>query len=202
MKHLMIILWTAFSLTGCASVNPFGVPEGKGAYLQNREEFKGESYFVYEFKSAITATGDERFEPDMTTAAYDARYQIPPGEMTLGLKILYYPNRGPMTSVGEALSTTFKMFYSGEAWSRFDDATTLFEIWIFNPKEKKSGLEGIRLQAIEGETYQIDCNIEGGKAYVWIEDRSGEKVTEIARGLGVTKHNEGFLWENLPTYKH
>lgn len=199
MKKALLIFFAVCFLSGCASINPFEVPQGEGAYLKNREEFKGQSYFVYDFINASTIKDYKSFEPDATTATYDAVYQIPSEEMTIALKILYYPKRGPVSSVGEALATSFGIFTSQKARSRFNDATTVYEIWVINPKRQLVGLEGIKLNATKGQTYQANCKIEGGKAYVWLENNEGERVTETVRGIGVTKRFEYFVWQNLPS---
>lgn len=198
MNKLRFLIVASLFLTSCASVNPYNVPEGTGSYLKNREEYKGKSYFVYLFQDAVTSVGKKSFEPDATTWAYDAIYKIPSGDIKVGLKILYYPKEGPVSSVGEAIGTSFKIFFSSDARSRFDAATTIYEIRVINLKEKVSGLEGIKLHAINGQAYQINCKVENGKAYVWIEDDSGKRISEVVRGFGVTKHNEVFVWEDLP----
>jgi len=198
MKHALFILMASLLLTGCPAVNPYHVPAGEGAHLQNRRANQGSSYFEFLFKNAVTTEGQESFEPEATDAAYEALYTIPSGDLTVGLTIRYFPEEGPVKSVGEALGVSFKFLFSSEARERFDSSTTFYELRVINPESRLSGLEGLKLHADKGKTYQINCKIEDGKAYIWLEDKNGERVTDIVRGLGITKHGEYFYWEDLP----
>ena len=100
----LILLIIAFSfLAGCSSINPYNVPEGKGAYLKNRVESIGKATSVYLFKSVVTSTGEESFFHGANTPAEgEETYKIPSGTMTLGLKILYlWPINSPDTSINQ-----------------------------------------------------------------------------------------------------
>jgi len=198
MKHALLILMASLLLTGCPSVNPYHVPAGEGAYLQNHRENQGRSYFEFLFNNAVTSEGRESFTPEATDAAYVAHYTIPPGDLTVGLTIRYFPEEGPVKSVGEALGVSFKFLISPEARERFNSSTTFYELRVINPESRVSGLEGLKLHAEKGQTYQINCKVEKGKAYIWLEDKNGERVTDVVRGLGITMHGEYFYWDNLP----
>lgn len=125
MKNILLILAALF-LVSCASVNPYEVPEGEGAYLKNWKEVKGESEFDYVFKDAVTTKGKKRFEHDQYTA--NNIYKIPSGEITLGLVIYYYPE--------------------GMSVRKFFSLAPQYHIWVANPKYASSGLEGIKINDI------------------------------------------------------
>ena len=111
MHKYRFLLVACLLMAGCASVNPYNVSEGEGAYLKNRSEYKGKSYFLYEFRTAVTLQERKSFEPDAATARDDAIYNIPSGHITLGGKILYYPKGGPVSSVGEAFGVSSKFIF-------------------------------------------------------------------------------------------
>jgi len=197
-NRFAIVIAIVLLLAGCVSVNPFQVAGGERAYLKNRAESQGASYFLYTFIHATTAAKKGWFEPDVTTALDDAVYTIPAGEMTVGLIVYYYPENGPATSIGEAIGISFKSLISPEARERVTGATTKNEIRTLDPDWDTAGQKLLRLKAEPGETYQANCAIEEGRAYLWLEDRDGHPVTDRVPGYGVTKHNEYFLWVNLP----
>jgi hypothetical protein len=173
-----IIVFTL--LTACASTNPYNVPEGEGAYVRNRMVAQGRASFSYLF----TAVGDEQFAPKVTTI--NARYKIPPGENVLSVQIQYGPSGG-LTP----FSSPYNIYVVKVDWDAPQDR------W-------SSGLRGLTLNAVTGETYEIGCRIEDGKAYVWLETSAGEKVTEEVLGIGkyegydVSKWGQWWVWENLP----
>ncbi len=171
----------AFSLlTACASTNPYNVPEGEGATLRNRMVAQGRAGFSYLF----TAVDDKKLTPRVTTV--NARYKIPSGENLISVQIQYGPSGG-LTP----FSSPYNIYVVKVDWDAPQDR------W-------SSGLRGIRLNAVAGETYEIGCRIEDGKAYVWLETSDGEKVTEEILGIGkyegydVSKWGEWWVWENLP----
>jgi len=92
-------------LVGCATVNPFNVPEGDGTYLKNREEIRGNTILRYYFSSAMIANG-EQMRLSSFWRGTDEIFEIPSGEVYLGLKISYQYKRG-IKSFGEALATSF-----------------------------------------------------------------------------------------------
>jgi hypothetical protein len=197
MKKILLLITASLFLISCASINPYDIPEGQGAYLKNRAEQKGKAKYIYAFNDAVTTEGKKSFEPDSTTAEKDAIYKIPSGEVTLGLRILYSPEAVQDLTVGDAVALSFQVLYSSEARSRYDNIVNPYEILVINPEENISGLEGVKINALEGYTYQIACKIENGKAYIWIEDDSGNKVSETVRGVGASYPNY-WLWEGLP----
>jgi hypothetical protein len=186
-------------LISCTTTNPYNLAEGEGAHLRNRVEIKGNSKYVYIFDSAITSEGWKYLDPGLIAddPVEERIYKIPTGVITLGLSILYAPNAGPDLTVGGAVALSFQVLYSSEARSRYEDIVNPYEILVVNPKEKTSGLEGIKINALQGYTYQIACEIENGKAYIWIEDDTGNKVSETVRGIGASYPNY-WLWEDLP----
>ncbi|TNF92922.1 MAG: hypothetical protein EP297_12890 [Gammaproteobacteria bacterium] len=198
MSKILLLIIAFLFLASCASVNPYNVPEGQGAYLLNTGQRHGGAKYIYEFTSAVTSKGKEYFFSDSAAIAKkDVIYKIPSGKMTLGLKILYFPDAGPELTVGEAVGLSFQVLYSPEARTRYDNVINPYEILVINPEEKVSGMEGIKINALEGLTYQIACKIENGKAYIWVEDDSGNKVSETVRGIGF-RYPSYWLWEDLP----
>ena len=160
MKKTIIYFLTFLFLVSCSSINPYQVPEGKGAYLKNRIEYKGKARYSYFFLSA----GKEELWPGWITPQGKAIYKIPSGRMVLRLKIVYTPDVRP----GYALEDQY-------------------EIWVLK----------INLNALEGHTYQMNCKIEKGKAFIWIEEDGGKKVSKTV--LGLKAHRPYFLvWETLP----
>ena len=160
MKKTILAIIAFFFIGSCLSINPYNEPDGKGAYLKNRIEYKGKARYSYFFVSA----GKKGFSPGLITPEGKAIYKIPSGKMALRLKIVYTP---------EARSGFF-----------LEDQ---YEIWVLK----------INLNALEGYTYQIDCMLENGKAYIWIEEVSGEKVSETVFGLKAD-YPYFLIWETLP----
>jgi hypothetical protein len=158
-------------LVSCASVNPYNVSEGDGAYLKNREEIRGKTILRYYFSSVKIANG----EPMRLYSFWkdtDEIFEIPSGEVYLGLKINYH-YKGGIKSFGEALSASFTYLYSSESRAKVDAA--MAEVDIF--------AEDIKVNALKGQTYQIKSNIEDGKVLIWIEDDKGMRVSEVVRGF-------------------
>jgi len=167
-------------LTACASTNPNNVPEGEGATLRNTMSSQRRAAFSYLF----TAAGDEKLAPKVTTMG--AKYKIPAGENLISLEIWYGPSGGL-----SPFNNPFKIYVITVDWDAPQD------MW-------SSGIRGIKLNAVKGEFYNVNCNIEDGKAYIWIENRAGEKVTDTVLGIGkydgydVSRWGEWWVWENLP----
>ena len=76
-------------LTGCGSTNPFNVPEGEGAFLQNQVVKEGKAMYRYRFLGA----DGEFLDPGLlsTTNVYYALYTIPSGEVWVKIQIDYFP---------------------------------------------------------------------------------------------------------------
>ena len=70
----------------CGSMNPYDVPEGEGAFLQNRIVKEARSMYAYQFLGA-----DYEFLKTWTKNDYHVQYPIPPGEISVYVKITYYP---------------------------------------------------------------------------------------------------------------
>ena len=198
MNRIALVIGVVLLLTGCPAVNPYQVPRNEAAFLQNRDENIGPSYFLYEFINAKSSAGIRTFEPEATTWRDEAVYTIPAGEVAVGVLIYYYPDRGPVASAGEALSTSFAFLFSAKARDRVNAATTKYLIWGPSPSWPVAGPESLLLQAAKGETYHVNCRIDGGRAYLWIEDSSGRQVSNEVPGYGIGKHNTLFLWDDLP----
>ena len=199
MKKTILLITVLSFLISCTSTNPYNLAENEGAHLRNRIEIKGKAKYVYMFHSEITSEGWKYLDPGLIADDPVGKriYKIPTGKITLGLSILYSPDAGPDLTVGGAVALSLQVFYSSEARSRYANIVNPYEIAVINPKENISGLEGIKINALEGYTYQIACKIENGKAYIWIEDDSGNKVSETVRGVGASYPNY-WLWEDLP----
>ena len=173
MKKLILLIVSLCFITSC--INPYNVTEGEGAYLKNRKELRGKSKYIFWFSSAVTSAGDKTFGPGLTTAKYDAVYTIPSGEILLIFYAYYYPRSGEDPAVGEALSLSFKYLFSSDARSRHSDIIEMYEI-----------IASAKINALKGNTYQINGKVENNKAYFWIEDDSGSKVSETVRGWNTT----------------
>lgn len=73
----------------CGSMNPYDVPEGEGAFLQNRVVKEGNAMYRYQFVHA-----DDKFlDPGFFTTenVYEALYTIPLGEVSVHVMIEYFP---------------------------------------------------------------------------------------------------------------
>ena len=127
----------------------------------------------------------------------DAVYKIPPGELYLGLKIEYY-YKGVPESFGEALSTSFTYLYSSESRSKVEAWGKNVDIYVFNRETGSGNWEGLKINAVEGQTYQINCNIEDGKALIWIEDDNGTRVSEIVPGFSIFWGERDWLRQDVP----
>ncbi len=201
MKKSIALIIAFLYLASCASINPYNLAEGEGAYLKNRQEHIGKAKFIYLFNDAITSTGKKSFDPDINTAEWDTIYNVPSGELTLGLRIIYFPEAGLDPTVGEALKLGFTFLFSSESRSRVFGQVNHYLIWVINPEDKISGLEGVKINALEGITYRINSKIEDGKAYIWIEDDNDVKVSETVRGISAEYPNY-WLWDTLPPPVH
>ena len=103
-----------------------------------------------------------------------------PGWTTPGGKAVYKIPPGKM-------ALKLKIVYTPDARPGYA-LEDQYEIWVLE----------IDLNALEGQTYQMDCRIEKGRAYIWIEDAGGKKVSETAPGLKA--HRPYFLvWKTLPS---
>lgn len=184
-------------LTGCASTNPYNIADGEGAYLKNSKVTKGKTTLFYAFTSGMTPDGKWVQFYEGNEARDHVIYKIPSGNISLGLKILYYYKGGPVQVVGDALDTSFKYLFSSKARGKLDSYMDHFEILVVNSKNPVGYLQGININAKEGNSYYINCKIQNGKALIWIEDQNGEPVSDMVRGVGY-KHSKYWLWNNLP----
>lgn len=73
-------------LSGCGSTNPYNVPEGEGAFLQNRIVKEPRSMYAYQFLHA-----DDEFLTTWTKNEYTMKYPIPPGEISVHVMVTYFP---------------------------------------------------------------------------------------------------------------
>lgn len=185
MKKIILLIAALLFLISCTSTNPYNLGESEGSRLKNREVFKGNTRYIYIFDNVTTSEERKILDPGIIADDVVEKriFQIPSGELTLGFNIRYTPNYKP-----------------GFLYKNFQD---IYEIMVINPTVRVEGLEGVKINALEGYTYQINCKIEDGKAYIWIEDESGKKVSETVRGIGATRIPGTFsynywLWENLP----
>lgn len=82
-------LCTWAAVAACGSTNPYNVSEEEAAFLQNRIVKEARSMYLYEFLHA----DDEFLDPGWLTtkSVADARYSVPPGEVSVHVKITYYP---------------------------------------------------------------------------------------------------------------
>lgn len=163
-KLLILLIVSSLFITGC--INPYNIPEGEGAYLKNRKELRGKSKYIYWFSSAVSSGENKIFAPGIATAKYDAVYKIPSGEILLIFYAFYYPRSAEGITVEEALSISFKYLFS-----------PMYEI-----------IASVKINALKGNTYQINGKIENNKAYLWIEDDNGTKVSEMVQGRNTTSY--------------
>ncbi len=76
-------------LIGCGSTNPYNVPEGEGAFLQNRVVKEGKAMYRNRF---LHADGEFLQPGLLSTHEYYALYTIPSGEVSVNVNIDYFPN--------------------------------------------------------------------------------------------------------------
>ena len=81
----------------CASVNPFNVPEGQGAFLQNQRVRDGSAVYRNRF---IHANGEYLDVGLFSNENVDtATYTIPSGEVSVNIMVDYYPRMPPVSLV-------------------------------------------------------------------------------------------------------
>ncbi|MDH3432134.1 MAG: hypothetical protein OEQ14_19225 [Gammaproteobacteria bacterium] len=157
-------------LVGCAGTNAHVPPDAAGATLQNRIEHRGQARLSFFYVSVDSGA----LKPGWTTAESVAAYRIPAGPARLELKVVYTPR------------------------ARGGFASALNEYYLIHVLRTPSGNpDGIFLNATAGETYTIDCRIEDGRAFVWIEDSSAVPVTDEVPGFGL-EAGHYWVWRNLP----
>jgi hypothetical protein len=138
--------------------------------LQNRLEHRGQARLSFFYVSADSRV----LKPGWTTAESEAAYRIPAGPARLELKVVYTPR------------------------ARGGFASALNEYYMIHVLRTASGNpDGVFLNAMAGEAYTIDCRIEDGRAFVWIEDSGGVPVTDEIPGLGL-EVGRYWVWHNLP----
>lgn len=168
--------------------------DGKGAYLKERIVHKDKSRYSYVFTSSITSAGKKLFDMGLIRPEKEMTYKIPSGKITLNVKIIYTPE------VREYITRHLEDKY--EILVINIDPLVLDNMTIAESKSKNtSGLRGITINAMEGVTYQINCRIEDGKAYIWIEDTNGNKASREVLGIG-WRSGHYWLWETLPEPSH
>lgn len=188
---------TVLLLGGCAAINPYDVPQGEGARLCNSKRKVGTTTTHCAFTSAKTPDGRwEQLFPG-NEAGERTVYQIPAGEIQLGVKLRYYYKGGPVESVGDALGTSVGFLFSGKARKRLDSYMDHHEILVVNHVSLGGSLAGLKVDARQGESYHIDFRIRDGKAWIWAEDRQGRRVSQVMRGVGYS-HRRYWLWDDLP----
>ena len=79
-------LGALIAVTACGSTNPYDVPEDEAAFLQNRVVKEARSMYAYQFLHA-----DDEFLTTWTKNEFHVRYTIPPGQISVHVKITYYP---------------------------------------------------------------------------------------------------------------
>lgn len=185
-------------LAACASINPHQVADGSGAQLRNTRQQVGKASMVCSFTSCKTADGGWRHFFPGGEAKLDTRYRVPAGEVRLGVEVLYFPGGGPAGSVGDALMTSVGVLFSDEARRRFSDFVDHYEILAVNHVNLDAGeLGGLRVDARDGEVYRARCRIDGGRAWIWVEDQSGRRVSQVAPGFAY-RDRRYWLWDTLP----
>jgi hypothetical protein len=171
MFHQNILLYVALLiLAGCTTTSPYVPAGGEGATLKNRLEYRGQARLSF-FYVGVDSTV---LKPGWTTAESEAAYSIPAGPTRLELKVVYTPR------------------------ARSGFASALNEYYMIHVLRIPTGNpNGIFLNAIAGEVYTIDCRIEDGSAFVWIEDSAGVPVTDEVPGFGL-EVGRYWVWRNLP----
>jgi hypothetical protein len=182
MNKIILLMVASLFLASCASLNPYNIEEGKGAYLQNRREIKGKARYISEFRSIRPEAygGQHRSLKLMIADEKGDVFTVPTGKLILGLDIYYSPK-----VVFRSYVCNLERFY---------------DLVVINPKVDmpSSALQGIEINALEGHVYHVNCKIEDGKAFIWIEDEDGNRVSEVVRGFRVD-YSGYSLWENLPS---
>jgi len=188
MKKILVLISVCIFLINCASVNPYGVPEGEGAILQSTTERNGKAKYIYRFKTVTTGTGTKKplFVPKII---------IPPGEIMVGVTIKYYYKGSylELSLMQQVKVDLMAWDLSYESQAEHDYYHNGIGIHVLNDENWK----GIKFDALKGETYHVNSRIENGKAFIWIEVNKGEKVSEIVRGYGL-RFEDYWLWETLP----
>jgi hypothetical protein len=190
MKKLSVVFLVCLFLTNCASVNPYELSEGEGAYLENTAEQIGKARYIYSFANISTSEGFKSFGDAGLT-----KLTVPTGNVALGIDIRYFPegNLSDLSFMENMELTTKALALSSEAQARHDYLNYGIGVYVFNGQS----WEGIKLEVLEGETYKIKSEISKGKAFIWIEDSRGTKVSETFRGYGL-RSGDYWLWETLP----
>jgi len=132
-------------LAACGSTNPYNVPEGEGAFLQNSVVKEGNAMYRYQFVHAE----DEFLDPGLlsTKNVYYALYTIPRGDISVHVMVEYF----------------YRLMRFGAH---------------FMPGNYREIHSRMSFTAVEGETYQVACEVKNKLAYIWIEDAAGEQVSQ------------------------
>jgi len=185
-KYSLIIV-AFLVLSNCTTPPPpYAEPEGQGAFLQNRFEARGQARFKYYFQYA----GSEDLSPRGVDST-DAIYKIPPGKTVVGVRVIYTPAYG-RNMFARANDRYYHIFVRNFGFTGNKSMTE-------EERASFSGLKGLRFDALEGHTYQINCRIENGRAQVWIEELDGTTVSETVFGFAdadyVVRGQLGASWE-------
>lgn len=98
-------------LAACGSINPYNLPEGQGAYLQNQEVIDGRTLYRNQF---IHVNGEYLDVGIFTTKnVYEAKYTIPFGEVSANMKVDYFP-RLPLSYANPRLIRSTVAFVAAE----------------------------------------------------------------------------------------
>ena len=82
-------IFVLIALVACGTTNPYDTPEDEGAFLRNRLVKEARAMYLYQFLHA----DDEFLDPGLftTKTPANARYTIPPGQVSVHVMIVYYP---------------------------------------------------------------------------------------------------------------
>jgi hypothetical protein len=193
---------SAAGIGPCASVNPYELSEGEGAYFENREIIVGKTRYHYIFIDVITSEGKKDFGywlysgspyTSAPTGTTDKTTQLPAGVMSLGLNIYYFfpKEKQPEGQSGEPMRDG-----CAEARAAWEGCV---EIAVINAPYESPSFPKLELTAVTGTTYRINSKIEDGTAFIWIEDETGKQVSNVVRGLRYPYGGRHWsYWETLP----
>lgn len=139
-------------LTSCGSSNPFNVAEGQGTFLENRGwvQVGGAMYF-----NKFHHANGEFLTAGLMDRDHHSVFTIPPGEVTVTVKISYFHKRPKLLSDPDI------------AWA------------------------GLTFDALQGETYHIECRVKDHVAHIWIEDAANNRVSETV--IAPNAYNDNFI---------
>jgi len=167
------------ALAGCASEPRYPQPVGEVAYLQNGARSQGQARFTYyfEYVNGLDVSPSEW----SLSMPVNARSEIEPGEIVVGVQVVYTPAYG-RNLIARMNDRLFYIFVRdlGFTDERLD---YIVENSDGVDADSLSGLQGLRFNAVAGKTYQAAARIENGRALVWIEDEDGTVVSDTVTGV-------------------